>query len=282
MHLRGRLGARCHLELDLDAVDGVRLARRANVERRHDQRDLADRRVLPQPAADLSLRAARQHGAVHVGGAAGHGRPGVDVLLHRMLGEPLGGEHHDLARVDVGLVGHAEHAAEVVGMAVGVDDGDDGTVAAVGAVHPQCGRRGLGGDQRVDDDDAGVALDEADVGQIQTAHLVDALDHLVETLLGRERGLPPQAGVHRRRRVPGEEVVDVVVPHHPTVGGLDDARLQRGDETPVGVLEVARVVEGKTRQMVGVGGLDDGGGWLLIHSAKPATQPASDGAKLSP
>ena len=50
VHLGGRLGAGCHLELDLDAVDGVRLAGFADVERRHDQRDLAGRRRLAQPA----------------------------------------------------------------------------------------------------------------------------------------------------------------------------------------------------------------------------------------
>ena len=45
--------------------------------------------------------------------------------------------------------------------------------------------------QRVDDDDAGVTLDEGDVGQIQPADLVDAFDHLVETLLGAQLRLPP-------------------------------------------------------------------------------------------
>ena len=120
-----------------------------------------------------------------------------------MLGEALGRDDRDLARVDVGLRRHAEHAAEVVDVAVGVDDGDDRPVAAVRAVQRQRRGGGLGGDQRVDDDDAGVALDEADVGQVEAAHLVDALDHLVEPLLGDQRRLPPQAGVHRwsaRRR----------------------------------------------------------------------------------
>ena len=89
VHLGGRLGAGRHLELDLDAVDGVRLAGFADVERRHDQRDLAGRADLPQPAAHLSLRSARQHGAVHVGGPPRHRGAGVDVLLHGVLGEVL-------------------------------------------------------------------------------------------------------------------------------------------------------------------------------------------------
>ena len=37
VHLRRRLGARSHLELDLHAVDDVRLTRRRHVRRRHDE-----------------------------------------------------------------------------------------------------------------------------------------------------------------------------------------------------------------------------------------------------
>jgi hypothetical protein len=200
-----------------------------------------------------------------------HGRTGVHVLLHGMLGEALGRDHDHLACVDVGLVGHAEHAAEVVDVAVGVDNGADGPISPVRPVHGQRRRCGLGGDQRVDHDDAGVALDEADVGKVETANLVDALDHLVETLLGGQRGLAPQARVHRRRCVPAEEVIDVVVPHHPSVGGRDDAGCQRVDEAAVGVGEVTGVVEGQIIQMLGVRGVDDSGGWLLLHARKPAT-----------
>ena len=44
--------------------------------------------------------------------------------------------------------------------------------------------------------------------------------------------------MHRRRGVAGQKCIRVVVPHHPPVGGLDDARRQRADESPVGVVEV--------------------------------------------
>ena len=196
----------------------------------------------------------------------------------------LGRDDRDLARVDVGLRRHTEHAAEVVDVAVGVDDGDDRPVPAMGAVQRQRGRRRLGGDQRIDDDDPGVALDEADVGQVQAADLVDALDHLIEPLLGAQLALPPQAGMHRAGRVAGQERVRVVVPHHPAVGRLDDARLQRADESPVGVLEIGGVGERQVAQVVAVCGLDDGGGRLLIHAADIATIPhyaGSVGAKTS-
>ena len=44
--------------------------------------------------------------------------------------------------------------------------------------------------------------------------------------------------MHRRRRVAGQKGIRVVVPHHPSVGGLDDAGLQCADESPVRVVEI--------------------------------------------
>ena len=69
VHLGGSLGARRHLELDLDPVDGVGLAGLGDVEGGHDQADLAGRRRLARARAHLALRAARQRRAVHVAGA---------------------------------------------------------------------------------------------------------------------------------------------------------------------------------------------------------------------
>ena len=103
MHLGGRLGARRHLELDLDSVDGVRLAGVGDVDGRDDDGDLAGGWGLAKPATDLPLRSPFQQGAVHVGGPPGHRRSGVDVLLHGMRGEALRRQHRDLAGVDVGL-----------------------------------------------------------------------------------------------------------------------------------------------------------------------------------
>ena len=243
MHFGGRLGARRHLEFDLDAVDGVLLAGLTDVERRDDQRHLTRRPHLTEPTAHLALRPPREHRPVHVGGPPRHRRSCVNVLLHGVFGEVFRCDDRDLARVDVGLGRHAEHATEMVDVAVGVDHGDDRPVSAMGAIQRKRGRRRLGGDQRIDDDDPGVALDEADVGQVQTADLVDALNDLVQPLLGAQLALPPQAGVNRTGRLSGQERIRVVVPHHATVGRLDDARLERGDETSVGVLEVSGVGE---------------------------------------
>ncbi len=238
VHLGGGLGARCHLELDLDTVDRVCLTGFADIDRRHDQGDLTRRADLAQPAAHLALRTAVQRSAVHIGGPPRHRGARVDVLLHGVLREVLRRKYCDAARVDIGLRRHAEHAAEMIDVTVGIDNCADCAIPAMGAIQLQRGGCCLGGDQRIDDDDPGVPLDEADVRQVEATHLIDALDHFVETLLGAQLALAPQAGMHRRRRVAADERVGVVVPHHATVGRLDDARALGRREAPVGVVEV--------------------------------------------
>ena len=270
MHLGGRLGAGRHLELDLDAVDGVGLARHLDVERRHDQGDLTRRPDLSQAAADLPLWTAVERRAVHVTRPPRHCRSGIDVFLYGVLGETLRRDDRDVARIDLALRRHTQHAAEVVGVAVRVDDGPDRTVTAVRAVQRQRRRRGLRGDQWVDDDDAGVTLDEADVRQVQAAHLIDARHHLVEALLGAQLRLPPQARMHGVRRFAVQEVVGVVVPHHSSVGRGDDARFHGGDEAAVGVLEVPGVRERERRGVGAVGGGNGVGGRLLLHADQPS------------
>ena len=83
---------------------------------------------------------------------------------------------------------------------------------------------------------------------------------------------------------PPRNEYDVVVPHHPAVGRLDDTRLERGDEPPIGVGEVGGVGKGQVAQVVAVCGLDDGSRRLLIHAFDPATigdYAGSVGAKTS-
>jgi hypothetical protein len=56
MHFGGRFGAGCHLEFDLDAVDGVSFTGALDVDGRHDQRYLALRGTLAQTTTDVSSR----------------------------------------------------------------------------------------------------------------------------------------------------------------------------------------------------------------------------------
>lgn len=88
-----------------------------------------------------------------------------------------------------------------------------------------------------------VTLNEADIGDIESADLIDARHHLVEALFRGQLGLPPQAGMHRCRRGTVEKRVRVVVPHHATIGSLDHTRGQRGNESAIGVVEIRCVMQ---------------------------------------
>ena len=199
----------------------------------------------PSPQPIWPGRAPLQVTAVHVDRAAGHGGAGVDVLGHGVGQEPLGGEDGDVAAVDRLLVDDTLDPAEVVDVAVGVDDGSDGPIATVFPVEGEGRRRRLHGDERVDHDHAGVALDDGHVREVETPHLVDALGHLEQALDAVQPGLAPQARVCGRGTVLLEEPVAVVVPDHPARLVVDDPWLQCGDEAPSGVFEVLGVVERK-------------------------------------
>ena len=197
VHFGGRLGSGCHLELDLDAIDRMHLAGIDDVDSRNNHGDLARRRVLPQPAAHLAARPAFEQGAVHVGSPAGHRGTRINVFLHGMSDEALWRQDGHSASVDVGLGCHPQYAPEMIDMAVGVDHGADRTIAAVLSVQGQRCGSGLRRNQGVYDDDAGIAFNEGDVGQVHSPNLIDALDDRVETLFGGQLRLAPQTGMYR-------------------------------------------------------------------------------------
>jgi len=144
----------------------------------------------------------------------------------------------------------------VVHVAVRVDDPDDRPVAAMLPVEGQGRCRRLRADQGIDHQDAGRALDEGDVRQVEPADLVDARHHLEQPVHRDELRLAPQARVHRVRRVALEEPVRVVVPDHAAVRGPDDAGVKTTQEATARVVEVGRVLEGQGAEQCGVGGPD--------------------------
>jgi len=132
-------------------------------------------------------------------------------------------------------------------MAVGVDNPGYWPVTPVLAVQGQGSGRGLGRDQRIDHDHAAVAFHDRHVRQVQPANLVDAPGHLEQALPGAQLGLPPQARVSRLRAVFPQEGERVVVPHHSPAGVLHHARVQRADQSTVGILEIRTIFK---RQVV--------------------------------
>ena len=193
--------------------------------------------VAPRPAPHLPGRTLGQRSPVHVERPPGHGRAGVDVLRDSGLHEPVTGDDRDFGLVD------AVDPAEVVTVGMGVDDGGHRPVPAVRAVEGESGGGTRRGDQGVDDDDPVVGLDHGHVREIQAPDLVDAIGDLVETLTGRELRLAPQARVDGIGAIRRQEPEGVVVPDLRTVGSVNDARLERTDQSTVGVFVVGSIVE---------------------------------------
>ena len=279
MHLRRRLRARRELELDLDPVERVPLPGLLDVGRRHEDARLSGGGGLTEACADLALGAARECRAVHVPGPAGHRRSRVDVLGDRVLQEAV--RRHDLhpPGLQIGALHHAEHAAEVVDVAVAEDDGDHRAVAAVLAVEREPRRRGLPRDERVDDDDAVVGLDERHDRQVEPAHLVNALHDLEEPVLGDQPRLPPQARIDGGGRVAVDEVVRRRIPDRVAVAVADHRVGESAEEPAIGVVEVGGVAERQRSQQGGVGIGDRRCRVVLLHGvissgcARPSAAP---------
>ena len=152
-----------------------------------------------------------------------------------MLEEPCGGDDRG------GGIGDARDAGVVVGMRVRVDDGHDRPVSAVLAVERECCGGRLDRHQGVDDDHAGLALDEGDVRDVDPTRLVDARHYLEQSMLRDELALAPQARVHRVGRIPVDEVVRVRVPHDGARRVANERVGEGGDEPSLHVIEILAV-----------------------------------------
>ena len=238
VHLGRRLGPRGELEDETDAVNSLLLAGLRDLDGRRVQRVATDRRRQAEPAADLLARPALEHRPVHVAGATRHRRAREGVLTHRVLEEALRREDRHPPGVDVLGRDHPGDAAKVVDVAVRVHDGGHRPVAAVLAVQREPGGRALDRDQRVDDDDPVVALDDLHVREVEAADLKEAGGDLEQALDRGQPALAPEARGRRLGTIAGEEVVGVRVPDHAAVGRLDPAGVERGDEAAARVLEV--------------------------------------------
>jgi len=103
----------------------------------------------------------------------------------------------------------------------------------------------------IDQDQAAVAFDNGHIGDVDAAHLVDALSDLEQSVGGVELRLPPQAWIDGRRHlVLLQERVAVAVERRPAARARHHAIRQRRDEAAPGILEIGAI--GK-RQRFGKG-----------------------------
>ena len=147
-------------------------------------RDLAGRRyegarpdsqTRPNAGGDLAFGAFWQIHAELVRGTSLHRGPGNHVLPDGGSEKAPGGNDLYLAGCDVVSGDEAARAAKVVGVGVGVDDGEDGEVPQLFIHQIHRRPRRFNRSQRVDDDPAGVPFDERRVREIEAAHLPDML-----------------------------------------------------------------------------------------------------------
>ena len=201
--------------------------------------------------------AGRQQRAELVSSAAAHRIAGDDVLGDGRVHEALWRIDLDLAGCHVGLADDALDAAEMVGMAVAVDHRDDRLLRPVLVVQLKAGPGGLGIEQRVDDDQAGLALDDGHVCEVDAAQLVHAVGDLEQAGDRIDLRLAPQARVDRGRRVALLEVIGAHVPGRHAVWTRvragDQAAGNGRDEAAPRILEGLLVGPGQGGAEIGIG-----------------------------
>ena len=110
------------------------------------------------------------------------------------------------------------------------------------------GAHRLGTDQRVEDDPAGFAAHEGDIGQVEAAHLIDARDHLVEPVVVVQPGLTEQRGVDAVEFfLLVQKLEPLHVPGNMTGIRLDLQLLHRGNQPLLLFLEIPGVAEWQGR-----------------------------------
>ena len=114
------------------------------------------------------------------------------------------------------------------------------------------GARGLLGQKRIDDDPAGLSLDQRHHRQVITAKLIDAVRHLEEAVNGVELSLAPKRGIDARRRRTFQEVEFRLVPDDAALLVADDAAVDRSDKAAARIVEIGLIRE---RKLLGDGGV---------------------------
>ncbi|MNI27713.1 hypothetical protein D3C73_814620 [compost metagenome] len=245
VHLGGCFGARGHLEDHLDAVDVELFTRLGDQLGGQNQRGLTGGGGHAQTAVDATLGIAGQQGAIHVDGAAPHGIACDHIFGDGMFGEAFRGD--DLCLLT--FLRRAEQpggATIMVNVAVAVDHGQHRALALFLVDEGQGCLGGVWRNEGVEDDPALVALDEGDVGEIETTDLIDAVGDLVQAVLHGKLGVAPQTGVDGIGGCLVQAYVGLVllqIPDNVALVILDGQGVRFGDEAPLGIGEVLLVVE---------------------------------------
>ena len=164
----------------------------------------------------------------------------------------------DPARLDRIGIDDAAPAAEVIGVAVGVEHRDDRAAAELRVGQRQPGRRRLDAGQRIDDDPAGRAAHQRHVRQVEAADLPDAVGDPEQPVPGKQRGVTPEAGVDGIGGKAGELRLVAQVADDAAIGGADHRIGERRDEAARREIEIRCVGEVEPRDARDVGDMGRG------------------------
>ena len=129
IHFSGSFGRRHHLELQANAIHDPDLTGFANVDGRRNQGDIAACDALADAAAHLPLRTGGEITAELIIGAPAHRRACHHIFGRCFSEKMLWRDDRDLTSLHIGLINHAAHAAEMVAVAMAIDDGSNRTRA---------------------------------------------------------------------------------------------------------------------------------------------------------
>ncbi|MNC28488.1 hypothetical protein D3C75_766930 [compost metagenome] len=176
-HFRRGFGARRQHKVIGQAVDGLFLTVFLNDIGWRNQRDRTGRGGGPQTGTDLAFGIWLQQVAVHVAGAAAHDVTGHNVFCHGGFHKASRSINFGFACLHVGFIDHAAHAAVVVNVAVGVNNGDNGFFTALFEIEVHPDFRGFCRDQRVNDGHAGGSFDNGHIRQVEVTDLINPVGH---------------------------------------------------------------------------------------------------------
>ncbi len=108
-----------------------------------------------------------------------------------MFHEARRGNNRHPAALDIGFIYDAPYSTEVVGMGVGKDHRHHRTLAQFFVNEGEGGIGGFLTGERIKDNPAGVTLDKANIGQIETPDLIYFARHYFIEAIGHvQNGLP--------------------------------------------------------------------------------------------
>ncbi len=160
----------------------------------------------------------------------------------------LGSNQTHLPGTDLLSAGYAFDAAEMVDVTMCENDGDEGSFSQLPVDYSQRFLSRFHRDQRIDQDAASGALDDAHIREIIAANLINAIRNLEQPVDVVELRLTPQTGIDACWRFAGDEILYRAVPNYLPRGVPCHQGVISRNEPAARILELSRVSERQLRR----------------------------------